>query len=147
MTPYALTAHTLTSALGAGLSATLAGLRGARTGLRPCDFPQADLATWIGRVDGLEALRLTGALAGFDCRNNRLADLALRQDGFEAAITDARARYGAHRIGVFMGTSSAGILETEDAYRARDAQSGERVIVEVSVRPALVLESRHDHAH
>lgn len=124
MNPYALTAHTLTSALGAGLGATLAGLRGARSGLRPCDFPQADLATWIGRVDGLEALRLTGALAGFDCRNNRLADLALRQDGFEAAITDARARYGAHRIGVFMGTSSAGILETEDAYRARDAQSG-----------------------
>ena len=124
MTPYALTAHTLTSALGAGLSATLAGLRGARTGLRPCDFPDVDLTTWIGRVDGLEAHALTGAMAAYECRNNRLADLALRQDGFEAAIDAARERYGAHRIGVFLGTSSAGILETEQAYRARDSVTG-----------------------
>ncbi len=35
-------------------------------------------------------------------------------------VAAARARYGAARIGVFVGTSTSGILETEAAYRRRD---------------------------
>jgi 3-oxoacyl-[acyl-carrier-protein] synthase-1 len=62
-------------------------------------------------------------LTQYECRNNRLALLAARQDGFEQAVAGARERYGAHRIGLFMGTSTSGILQTELAYRNRAAAS------------------------
>ena len=62
--------------------------------------------------------------AAFDCRNNRLARLGLEQDGFATAAREARARYGADRIGVFIGTSTSGIGATEHAYRQRDPVTG-----------------------
>ncbi len=61
------------------------------------------------------------ALARFACRNNRLAELALSTDGFAGAVAAARARHGAERIAVILGTSTSGIEETERAYRRRDA--------------------------
>ena len=125
MEPLAIRAFTLTSAIGRGVPATLAGLRDASGGLRPCDFEDVGLETWIGRVDGLEDAPVNGVLADYDCRNNRLAALGLAQDGFEAAVADARARHGADRIGVFVGTSTSGVLQAELAYRDRDPESGE----------------------
>ncbi len=95
-----------------------------RSGLRPNDFETASLDTWIGRVDGLENEPVTGRLAEFDCRNNRLAQLGLRQDGFEEAVARARKRYGPHRVAVLIGTSTSGIHETELAYRRRDPVTG-----------------------
>jgi 3-oxoacyl-[acyl-carrier-protein] synthase-1 len=124
VSPLLLSHFSLASALGAGLAPTLAGLRAGRSGLRPCAFETASIPTHIGRVDGLEEAPITGALAEFDCRNNRLAQLALRQDDFTTAIDDAKRRYGPERIGVFAGTSTAGILETEIAFRHRDPASG-----------------------
>jgi 3-oxoacyl-[acyl-carrier-protein] synthase-1 len=65
--------------------------------------------------------------AGFaehDCRNNRLAELALRADDFASDVKRAAARFGAARIGVFLGTSTSGILQTEIAYRRRDPATG-----------------------
>jgi 3-oxoacyl-[acyl-carrier-protein] synthase-1 len=50
--------------------------------------------------------------------------MALAQDGFRRAVDDACRRYGAHRIGVFAGTSTAGILETEQQFRHRDPATG-----------------------
>jgi len=120
VTPLLLSHFTLASALGAGRAQTAAALRAGRSGLRPCEFETAVVPTRIGMVEGLEA-PITGALANYDCRNNRLALKALEQDGFMAAVADARRRYGAHRIGVFAGTSTAGILETEQGFRHRDA--------------------------
>jgi 3-oxoacyl-[acyl-carrier-protein] synthase-1 len=119
-----LSHYTLVSALGPGLDATLKALRERRSGLRPCDFLDAGLSTYIGRVDGLEETPITGELSLFDCRNNRLAQMALRQDGFEQAVAAARERYGAQRMGVIIGTSTSGILETELAYRRRDPETG-----------------------
>ena len=119
-----LSHFTVTSALGRGLEATLAALRTRRSPLRPCDFETADLPTYIGMVDGLDDHPLGGALAPYDCRNNRLAQLALDQDGFRAAVADASARYGAARIGVFAGTSTAAIFETEQAFRHLDPVTG-----------------------
>ncbi len=119
-----LTDFTLTNALGHGATATLSALREQRSGLRPCDFDTAELDTWIGRVDGIEEVTLPATLQRFDCRNNRLALLALEQDAFTAAIGKCRQRYGAGRIGVFLGTSTAGIQATELAYRCRDPDSG-----------------------
>ncbi len=63
-------------------------------------------------------------LREFDCRNNRLAQMGLAQDGFAAAVEEAAARFGRHRVGVFLGTSTAGILQTELAYRRRDIATG-----------------------
>ena len=122
--PLAITHCTLTNALGQGKAATLEALQQQRSGLRPCDFLDADLSTYIGRVDGLEHIPVSSHLAEFDCRNNRLAELGLRQDDFIAAANAARQRYGAHRVAVVMGTSTSGILQTEQAYRQRDPVTG-----------------------
>lgn len=45
--------------------------------------------------------------------------MALHEDGFSDRVARARARYGAHRIAVILGTSTSGVLAAEDAYRAR----------------------------
>jgi 3-oxoacyl-[acyl-carrier-protein] synthase-1 len=124
MTPLRLTHFTATSCLGRGLGATLAALEAARSGLKPCDFETVTLDTQIGEVAGLDAVVLPAALHAFDCRNNRLAQLGLEQDGFREAVGAAAARWGRQRVGVFIGTSTAGILETEIAYRSRDPDTG-----------------------
>ena len=122
MTAPGVTAYTATSALGRGRAAMLRALRAGKGGLRPNDFDRAELRTWIGRVAGLEEEPVARPLAEFDCRNNRLAQAGLAQDGFAEAVAHAKARYGARRIAVLLGTSTSGVLHTELAYRARDAQ-------------------------
>jgi 3-oxoacyl-[acyl-carrier-protein] synthase-1 len=122
--PLHLSHYTATSCLGTGLAATLRALQGGASGLKRCDFDRVDLDTWIGEVDGVEQVALPAGLEDYACRNNRLLQLALEQDGFADAVRAAAARYGASRIGVFIGTSTSGILQTELAYRRRDAQTG-----------------------
>lgn len=124
MQPLAINAYTLVNALGAGATAVFEALRERRSGLAPCDFDTVALDTYIGRVPGLEDFRIREDLAAYDCRNNRLAQLGLELDGFAGAVAAARERHGAGRIGVFMGTSTSGILETELAYRRRDDRTG-----------------------
>ncbi len=124
MTPLTLSAYTLVTANGRGISAVSQALRDRRSGLKPCDFEDALLKTYIGRVEGLEHFTLENGIAPFDCRNNRLAWLALQQDGFMVAVAEAKQRYGADRIAVIIGTSTSGILETEHAYANRDPQTG-----------------------
>ena len=119
MTPLPITHATLTTALGAGLAPHLDALRAQRGGLTPCEFEDVDLPGWIGRAAGVEEVALPASLHAYDCRNNRLAWLALQQDGFLAATQAARARWGAHRVAVLLGTSTSGILSTELAYRRR----------------------------
>jgi 3-oxoacyl-[acyl-carrier-protein] synthase I len=124
MNPLLLLEYTATSCLGRGVAPTLAALLGQRSGLARCEFETVKINTHIGEVPGVDAQRLPEALQIFDCRNNRLAELALQQDGFFDAVQAAAARWGRRRVGVFIGTSTAGIMQTELAYRARDAQSG-----------------------
>ena len=121
MRPLTASAWTVTSALGHGRTATLESLRNNRGGLAPCDYPHAKLDTWIGRVGGLDDYRLPENLSAWDCRNNRLAHLALKQDGFLDECARLRERYGADNVGVFLGTSTSGIELTERAYRERHA--------------------------
>ena len=124
MLPLALSACTAVSAIGRGLAATVEALRTRRSGLRPCDFEDVRLETWIGRVEGIEDVRLARGLEPFDCRNNRLAHLALATDGFAAAVRAAARRYGPERVAVVLGTSTSGILTCEHAYRRRDPATG-----------------------
>jgi len=122
MNPLGVTAYTATTALGRGRAAMLEALRRGKGGLKANDFDRAELRAWIGRVAGLEEAPIGGALAEFDCRNNRLASVGLGQDGFKESVSRAKAKYGAQRVAVLLGTSTSGILRTELAYRQRDAQ-------------------------
>jgi len=124
MKPLVLTHFTATSCLGRGVAATLQALRERRSGLRKCTFETVDLPTYAGEVAGVDEVVLPDSLRPFDCRNNRLALLALRQDGFVNAVQDSVRRWGRRRVGVFLGTSTSGILQCEIAYRQRDPASG-----------------------
>ncbi len=124
MDPLALTSFTATSCIGRGVGATLATLRARRTGLAPCAFETVTLDTCVGEVAGVDDAPLPASLREFECRNNRLALLGLGQDGFAEAVKRAASRHGRERVGVFLGTSTSGILETELAYRQRDPVSG-----------------------
>ncbi|HEY2275676.1 MAG TPA: beta-ketoacyl-ACP synthase [Steroidobacteraceae bacterium] len=119
-----LTAFTATSCIGRGLAATVASLEERRGGLEPCAFETVALDTCVGEVPGVDEVRMPPELGEFECRNNRLAQLALAQDGFATAVADCVARLGASRIGLWLGTSTSGILETELAYRRRDPGTG-----------------------
>ena len=120
MAPLALRDFTLATCLGAGRGPTVDVLRAGASGLSPCRFAGVFFPTHVGEVFGLDQ-PLRGDFAGFDCRNNRLAALALGQDGFTASLAAARERYGAARIGVFLGTSTSGLRRAEEAYECRDA--------------------------
>jgi 3-oxoacyl-[acyl-carrier-protein] synthase-1 len=124
MTPLAIRAYTTSSAAGIGKAATAASLRDARSGLVPNDLEWAPLECWIGRVNAAEDVVLPAALAAYDCRNNRLALLALEQDGFVSAVAEVKRRHGPGRMGVFLGTSTSGIRSTEIAYQHRDRHTG-----------------------
>ncbi len=123
MEPLALSAFTLTSALGYGLDAHLEALVAGRSGLRPCNFAGLQLDTWIGKVEGIENERVESPLQQFASRNNCLAQAALRQDGFLASVNAAARRYGRHRVAVVLGTTTAGILSGEEAFAHRDRES------------------------
>jgi 3-oxoacyl-[acyl-carrier-protein] synthase-1 len=58
---------------------------------------------------------LPDALAAYRCRNHRLAYAAYLQ--IKAAVDTCIETYGAHRIGIVLGSSTAGLDATEAAYR------------------------------
>jgi 3-oxoacyl-[acyl-carrier-protein] synthase-1 len=118
--PTRITAFTATSAVGVGVAAMQAAVEAERGGLRPNAFGPSPLATWVGQVGGLDR-PLPASLERWDCRNNRLAWLALQADGFCDAVAAARRRVGSSRVAVILGTSTSSIGATEDAYRLLDA--------------------------
>jgi len=120
--PLRITAYTTTTAAGPGKAALLSALRSGKSALRANDFGPSPLATWIGRVAGVESQALPKPLADWDCRNNRLAWLGLLADDFIDAAHAARERYGAARVALVLGTSTSSIGATEDAYRALDGE-------------------------
>jgi 3-oxoacyl-[acyl-carrier-protein] synthase-1 len=123
MKPLLISSLSLVSALGDGLDTTRTALQDGSSALAPCTFDQLPLNAWAGEVQGLDA-PLANAFSAFDCRNNRLAERALAADGFEQDVIRAVAKYGADRMGLFTGTSTSGILQTERAYHRLDPQTG-----------------------
>ena len=138
MTPIAITALSTSNALGIGLDATAEGLLANRSALRACDFEDAALDTWIGRIPGLEEHSVVDDLAVFDCRNNRLAQMALKADGFATAAAAAVDRHGANRIALVLGTSTSGIREGEIAFTRRSPETG-------ALPPDFRFAETHDH--
>jgi 3-oxoacyl-[acyl-carrier-protein] synthase-1 len=121
MTQLHIAAPTLTCAAGSGLDALRSALAASRSGLRANDYPNCELDTWIGRVEGVEDVELEGELERFQCRNNQLASLAMDQDGFRERAASLLERHGPERVACVIGTSTAGISSTELAYRELDA--------------------------
>ncbi|CAA7626546.1 beta-ketoacyl-ACP synthase [Magnetospirillum sp. UT-4] len=117
-----LPAMAVASCLGLGKAATIGPLMaGDRSG--------------IGRRDGFlpgRSVPLAGLpaplpplpdhLGGWDSRNNRL--YALLAGEIAAEIEAAKARFGAHRIAVVVGTSTSGIAEGEAALAHHGATGG-----------------------
>jgi 3-oxoacyl-[acyl-carrier-protein] synthase-1 len=137
MPPLAIRAYTATTALGRGREAQADALRSRSGGLRRNDFIDG-LDAWIGRVDGLEQSPLPARFARWECRNNRLAWMALQQDGMFDAIVELRERHGAERVALVLGTSTASIGETEAAYAgARPDAAGAPQFAEGMRRPIV----------
>jgi 3-oxoacyl-[acyl-carrier-protein] synthase I len=105
------------SALGAGVEATRAALmRGDTRGMRvERDWlPQGD--SCVGRVT-TELPPLPAQFAQDDCRNNRLLAAAFGQ--IASQLENEKARWGAQRLAVVIGTSTSGIAAGEDAMAAK----------------------------
>lgn len=96
--------------LGVGKSAVAEALvTGTRAGLAGEMTVYPDRRVRVGRVDA--------ALPEAATRNDSLMRLVLNQIGAE--IVAAKARFGADRIAVILGTSTSGISEGEAAYAVR----------------------------
>ncbi len=121
MYPLTLSRFTLTTCLGAGLEPNRQAIVAGRSGLTHFRIEGADFETYLGEVSSLSDTRLPPGFGGWDCRNNRLAYTALQQDGFMDRVFEAASSYGPRRVGVFIGTSTSGIRETEEAFAHLDA--------------------------
>ena len=119
ISPLIITASSLVSALGCGKQATLEALQQKRSGLTISE--NLEFSTWVGSVPDTDNVTLEAELSAFRCRNNQLAKLTLDTDNFRESIDKAIQKYGANRIGVFLGSSTSGSAETENAYQNRDA--------------------------
>ncbi len=116
-----IAASALVHPAGRGTDALWKAAAAGHTALRPNDLDWCDLPCWIGAVDAVEDATLATHLGAWDCRNHRLAWLALQDTAFRDAVAVARNRHGAHRIGLILGTSTSGIGRTESAYAQRRA--------------------------
>lgn len=118
--PLAIDAYTATCTVGSGRAAVLDALRAERSGLAQKSFAGIVAEGWIGEVANLDK-PLPSPWSDWDCRNHRIAHQALSADGFDVTVNALARRVGADRIGVFLGTSTSGVLHTEMAFRERAA--------------------------
>ena len=124
MNPLRVSTYTVSSAVGAGRAAHVQALRAGTTGLGRLAFDTNNLDCWLGEVRDFD-VPLTGALADLGLPQQSAGRVRARaRIGFLDAVAASRARYGATRVGVFIGTSTSGVQHTELAYRARDAATG-----------------------
>jgi 3-oxoacyl-[acyl-carrier-protein] synthase-1 len=118
--PVYLNALGMINALGADLEHIAAALARADTsGVASVALAPGMAPVLLGAVRTALDQAPPPALAHFDCRNNRLLLAAARQ--IAAPLEAAKQRYGAHRIGVVLGTSTSGIAAAESLL-ARAAQ-------------------------
>jgi 3-oxoacyl-[acyl-carrier-protein] synthase-1 len=114
-----ISATTVVHPAGHGTASLWDAVAHGRIALRPNDLSWCDRACWIGAVPGVDDPDLARHLDAWDCRNHRLAWLALQDGPFRAAVAAAVVRHGAGRVGLVLGTSTSGIRSTEVAYAAR----------------------------
>ena len=112
-----ITGYTSLSSAGFGNAELYQALLNNQRHLAPLDLFEVNLSTYVGEVTrALPDVR--SELAIYNSRNSRMALAALDnpKDDLRLAIEMAKIRYGRHRIGVVIGTSTSGLYETESAY-------------------------------
>jgi 3-oxoacyl-[acyl-carrier-protein] synthase-1 len=117
-----VSAVTIAHPLGLGVDSLWSAVANNETGLCPNPLDWCDLPCWIGAVPGVDDANLSRVLGSWDCRNHRLAWMAIQLESFSKAVASAIRRVGASRIGLVLGTSTSGIRSTEIAYAYRKRQ-------------------------
>ena len=112
-----IAAYSTLHAAGAGNQESWQAIVAGQSGLRPNTLPWCDLPSWVGEVVAVNDTPLPAELKAWDCRTHRLAWLALQHDALRHAVARVVERYGATRVGLVLGSSTAGIRSTEVAYK------------------------------
>ena len=112
MRPIPITGFGVLNALGASQADMISALSEGRTGLKP---PQMKLPfeTMVGAIDA-ELPRLDPKMMPYETRLARMMVQLVQQ--VEPQLVRLRSRWAPERIGVFLGTSTAGAATTEVAY-------------------------------
>lgn len=113
----AITAYSALSACGIGNKTLYKSLTDNESQLAPLSLFNIPFPAYVGEIKQ-PLLAIREQLAEYNCRNARVALTALNDvdGGVREAIEIAKEKYGAHRIGVIIGTSTSGLYETESAY-------------------------------
>ncbi len=114
MPPLQVTAYGVCSPLGADRASVVDALYDGRTGLGPCPF-ELPFRTVVGGVT-FDLPPLPDELRSYSTRPARMAAHLVSQ--LESALRKARERWAPNRIGVLLGTSTAGADATEAAYKS-----------------------------
>lgn len=111
--PCALSALGMTNTLGSSLDEIWPRLViGDQSHFRLRDDLVPGEARWFGAVQ-CDLPPIPSALSAYACRCNRIALAAY--DGIRDGVEAAKARFGAARIGVVVGSSTGGIAEAQEA--------------------------------
>ncbi len=113
--PIAVTAYAASNGLGRETKTVMDNLFSGRRGLSICPA-RYGVETWVGQVadetDELPALE--DEVAEFESRQARVCQLVTLQ--IREAVHGAKRRWGAARVGLIVGTSTAGIAASERAW-------------------------------
>ena len=110
-----VTAFSIANALGSNVTEVAESLRLGRSGLTPVDPAfELEFPTFVGAYTGPRKF-LEGALVPWDTAIARLVAKLVGDLG--PAVDHAIERWGGQRVGILMGTSTAGATTTEQAYR------------------------------
>lgn len=115
--PVAITAYSSLSVCGIGSQALYQALADNQSKLALLSLFSSSFPAYVGEIKQPLA-DISEKLSDYNCRNAQVALTALndRVSGMRDTIDKAKAKYGAHRIGVIIGTSTSGLYETESAY-------------------------------
>ncbi|MDQ6993882.1 MAG: beta-ketoacyl-ACP synthase [Mariprofundus sp.] len=118
MKPIFITAHSAVTACGMGSNSLKNALLLSQSMLKPARLITPDFLTYTGEIE-TELPILRSELSRYHSRNSRMALAALDCENahFRAAVNAAVEKYGKHRVGTIIGTSTSGIYETERAYQ------------------------------
>ncbi|MBR9830449.1 MAG: beta-ketoacyl-[acyl-carrier-protein] synthase family protein [Oceanospirillales bacterium] len=118
MTRCYLNAQSMVSAMGSSCQAASDRLKAGKARLAVTDQFSPGVCMPLGLYSGALP-EVTLPEPYWHSRNNRMALLALNQ--IRGAAEDVRRRFGAHRIGVVIGTSTSGISDSEAFLKQRAA--------------------------
>jgi len=112
--------YDLVSAAGENKQQLLSSIQHQSSGLIKNNFPGSGLNTWIGQVSAIDDYSWQGAAKAWQSRNNALAAIAYENDRLKQKLNFLIQKFGANRIAVIIGSSTASIDRTESAYAALD---------------------------